>query len=161
MEREDGPHEYEVDNLALALAMCAEILGPDAEEQAEDPWDGYLYLPHPRDEILAVRVFVIRGDEAAEGELAEWAGQSSPALRPVEIRPISNPALGSGIRGIRYYEGYDGGEEIGLRYVFRVSPSILVMVMAASKTIPPLEKALPAFDEFARAVKWMEVPTEA
>lgn len=159
LDRPVKPGEYEVDNLALGLAACAEFLGPEAVEVAEDPWDAYLYLPHPRASLVALRVFAIAGEEA-EHELAEYAGENYPALRPVQIQPIASSALGNGLRGVRYYKGYDGGEEIGVRYVFRVSPSIVVMAQSSSADVPLMLEALPALDEFARAVSWLEVPTD-
>lgn len=157
LDREVKPIEYEVDNLALGLTMWAEMLGPEASDAAEDPFDGYLYLPHPRAEIVPVRVFTIEL-EPGDGELADFAGENYPALRPVEIQPIANPALGNGLRSVRHYEGRDGKEEIGIRYVFQVSPSILVMVQTSSTEVPTMLKTLPALDDFARAVSWLEVP---
>lgn len=150
------PGEYQVDNLALTLAMCAERFGfPEPDETIE--LTTYLHLPDPRVMPLPVEVWV---EEAPGLTAAECAVVVDPvAIRPPQVEEFPTPNLGRGLRALRYRPvepGPPGAQYATLRYAWEIEDHDAVVVMAVSvPDVPRLLGAADDIDEFARRITWV------
>lgn len=159
-----SPGEYEVDNLALTLAMCAERFGPDLQDpDAELDGQTFLHLPHPRLMPLPVDVRAAR-DPA--GDL--WAlvvADDPDAVGQVEIDPIDTDALGSGLRAFRRRvlppaDGATRGDGpveqyAVLRYAWHLKAHGVSIAVAASADPERILAARADIDALVRAVSWL------
>jgi hypothetical protein len=152
------PGEHEVDNLALGLALCAERWGPDAVEAGEIPFDAYLHLPDPRGSLLPVLVYTIADETPDESELSEYVGADDPAaIGPVEVEAFETTALGKGLRAFRRFNDEDGTLNAAVRYAWRLTQPPIVIVVAVSADEQTVRRAGADIDNFAQAVRWLEV----
>lgn len=146
--REPGPGEQGRDHLALALIM-----------HAENPLNGatfrrsFLWLPHPTSEPLAVHLecYLVEGDR---DQALRDLGQADPegAVEPPVVEAFSNPALGTGLRVLRYaLDPEDGSVALVLSYAFRAG-GLDVLLWLSSLDPAAALGALEDVDGLARAL---------
>lgn len=153
----DRPGEYEVDNLALTLAMCAERFGPDLERPLDPFSQTFLHLPHPRSAPLPVTVWV----DGIDGDLRDYVVAEDPdATGPVEVTECVVPALGPGLRAFRrrlippQAAGEPGEEYAVLRYAWQLMDHQVTVVLTCSADPASIERTSVDIDALARTLCW-------
>jgi hypothetical protein len=147
------PGEFDVDNLALTLAMFAEKL-PPGELPAHHV---YLHLPDPGMMPLQVGLGVWDAEGEREAALRHLAGADDPdAVEPPIVEEFSTPHLGSGLRILRYcpLDPGTGALYAALDYAWRVEEHATdVRLFASCPDVGRLLQAIDDIDELARGIR--------
>lgn len=154
----DTPGEYEVDNLALQLTLCAERFGPDLE-RPDDPFSqAFLHLPHPRGQAVPVTVWI----DGLAGELDEYVLADDPeAVGGVETVEFDVPKLSRGLRAFRLREvpadeaDAPGEQYAVLRYAWQLAEEKATIVITCSAEPDTVLTLVPEIDDLARTITWV------
>lgn len=154
----DKPGEFEVDNLALQLTLCAERFGPDLD-RPDDPFSQtFLHLPHPRGQAVPITVWI---DELA-ADLDTYALTDDPeAVGDVDTVTFDAPALGRGLRAFRRRlvpaadADVPGEQYAVLRYAWQLSEPKVTIVITCSADPDTVLALTPDIDELARTIAWI------
>lgn len=144
------PGEYEVDNLALTLALFAEKLQPDQVPGQHF----FLHLPDPRMMPLHVSFDLWDAEGEREAALREMTNADDPdAVEPPVVETFTTEHLGEGLRTLRYCP-FDPGPDrppdpgalfASLNYAWRIDAYATDVRLASS--CPDLARLIQIIDD--------------